>query len=45
MKKLVTLAVCLLMGISVALAEGPLPEELLLPAQEKIYLYEHDWLS
>ena len=40
MKKLATLAVCLLMGISAALAEGPLPEELLLPGQDRVTLAE-----
>ena len=38
MKKLVTLVVCLLMAASAALAEGPLPEELLLPGQDRVTL-------
>ena len=40
MKKLMVLAICLLLGLSAALAEGPLPEELLLPGQERVTLAE-----
>ena len=40
MKKLMTLAVCLLLMASAALAEGPLPEELLLPGQDRVTLAE-----
>lgn len=40
MRKLMTLAVCLLMAASAALAEGPLPEELLLPGQDRVTLAE-----
>ena len=40
MKKLLTMAVCLLLGLSAALAEGPLPEELLLPGQDRVTLAE-----
>ncbi|MGN0971291.1 MAG: hypothetical protein ACI4OY_04995 [Aristaeellaceae bacterium] len=40
MKKLMTLVVCLLLAASAALAEGPLPEELLLPGQDRVTLAE-----
>ncbi|MGN0762797.1 MAG: hypothetical protein ACI4MK_05395 [Aristaeellaceae bacterium] len=40
MRKLMTLAVCLLLMASAALAEGPLPEELLLPGQDRVTLAE-----
>ena len=40
MKRLMTLVICLLLGVSAARAEGPLPEELLLPGQDRVTLAE-----